>query len=418
MKNKGSVLYSLIKLVLVIGIIGGSALYAKYLFDNRPEASLRKPPRAARTVTVVTAERGDHRATIHAMGTVLPARSVTITPEVSGLLEYLSDDIIPGGIIQAGQELARIDSRDYQIALKQRETEVARAEVNIRLEEGNQAVARQEYELLGESINNQQQELILRKPQLEQVQAALEAARIAQDKAKLDLSRCIVKAPFNGIVSAKSVELGARVAPGTGLLTMTGTDEYWIEVAIFTDKLSSIGIPEGNGRDGSRVQIYDEAAWGRGVYREGRVIRLLPALEEKGRMARLLISVKDPLGLNSSQKKQPRLLLDSYVRVEIEGKLLTDVIPVDWGHVRNGGDVWVMNSQRELNIKPVEFAFKDKNTVFVRSGIEPGDQIVTTLIAAPVEGMKLRLETDPLPQLEGGKAGEKSEEKPKALAVH
>jgi hypothetical protein len=103
----------------------------------------------------------------------------------------------------------------------------------------------------------------------------------------------------------------------------------------------------------------------------------------------LLVCVRDPLSLNSGDL--PTLLIGSYVRVEISGKTIFSVIPLARDHLRNGDVVWIMNLENGLEIRPVEIVFRNKLTVYVRHGLEPGERIVVTDIEAPVENMPLCL---------------------------
>ncbi len=370
-------------------IIIAALAFAKHQIDTRPTAVRQRPPQQARLVQVETVKAVDHPTVVSAMGPVVPARQITLTPEVTGQVVHISPLVIPGGAIEEGQVLIRIDARDYEAIVKQRESDVARAELNLKLEEGNQQVALQEYDLLEEIVQDQDRALVLRQPHLEEARAALEAARAALAKAKLDVARCTVKAPFNAIIQSKHVDVGARVAAGSPLLEIMGTDEYWIEAKLFVDQLPWITIPNGDGRQtGSPAKIYD-AAWDAQTYREGTVLRLLGQLEAQGRLAQVLIAVKDPLSLASSDL--PPVLVDSYVRVEIQGRMLDDVFAVKRDYLHDGDFIWVMNDKDRMEIRPVEAAFRDKETVYLSGGLSDGDRIVVTDISAPVDGMLLRV---------------------------
>jgi multidrug efflux pump subunit AcrA (membrane-fusion protein) len=218
----------------------------------------------------------------------------------------------------------------------------------------------------------------------------LQASEAALAQAGLNLERCQITAPFNGIVREKYVDLGASVSPSTQLLTLIGTDEYWIEVVVRANKLDLIQIPDSNVNNRSTVRVFDKSQWSLDIYRQGHVIRLLPELETNGRMARLLVSVQDPLSLNAGDL--PSLLIGSYVHVEIIGKTISSVIPLAREYLRNGNTVWIMNQDNCLEIRPVQIAYGDKSTVFIRHGLNPTDRIVVTNIEAPVENMPLSLE--------------------------
>ena len=260
--------------------------------------------------------------------------------------------------------------------------------------------------MLDDIVQDQDQELILRKPYLQEAQAALEAAKAALARAELDVERCTVNAPFNAVIKNKFVDVGAQVTMASALLKIMGTDEYWVEALIPVDQLEWITIPKNNRRQGSTAKIFD-SVWKRDTYREGTVVRLLGQLEEQGRLAQVLVSVKDPLTLESDSADVPPILVDSYVRVEIEGITLPKVFAVNRGYLHDGDNVWIMSEDNRLKILPVEVVFRDKDTVYLSNGLHPGDRIVATDISAPVDGMLLRLD--------GSFAGpEPSKEKPGA----
>ena len=137
------------------------------------------------------------------------------------------------------------------------------------------------------------------------------------------------------------------------------------------------------------MKIYNTAAWGKDAYRVGRVIRLRPDIEARGRMAKVLVCVKDPLGLKDCSNNL--LLLDSYVRAEIEGVVVKSVFMLDRSLLRNDDQVWVFAKDKSLRIQNVKVLYRGENYVLVSNGISSGDKIVTTDISAPVEGMALRL---------------------------
>ena len=206
------------------------------------------------------------------------------------------------------------------------------------------------------------------------------------------MERCIVKAPFNAVIQEKLVDVGAQVTASSSLLTIMGTDEYWVQAKIPVDELQWITIPDGDREKGSVVKIFDKAAWGPDIWREGRVLRLLGELEQQGRLAQVLVSVKDPLSLNSDSSNLPPILVGSYVRIEIDGKTLEDVFSVKRDYLHDGENIWLMNNDDQMEVRSVEVLFRDKDIVYLSNGIQDGDRIVTTDISAPVDGILLRLD--------------------------
>ena len=122
---------------------------------------------------------------------------------------------------------------------------------------------------------------------------------------------------------------------------------------------------------------------------KGEVIRLLPGLEEDGRMARVLIQIKDPLNLQGDPQRKP-LLLGSYVNVSIDAGELTDSYAIPRSAFRDDAKLWVLGENGALDIREVAPVWRDENTIYLQDGLKPGEQVVLTTLSAPVAGMKLQ----------------------------
>ncbi len=382
----------LLGILLPLVVLTCGALLALWLMKTSPKAKSKPPARAATLVEVTPVVFKDHSALINAMGLVQAAQRIVLQPRVNGEVVEISDEFVPGGIFNVGETMLRVDPTDYELVVRQITRAVAQAEADLRVEEGSQTVAKKDFELLGELVNEKDRDLVLRKPQLETARAALDAARSQLDKARLDLQRTTIAAPFNAVVQARDVNIGARVGENTALATLIGTDTYWVEATVPVNQLRWIKIPSRDAGEGSLVRIYNEAAWGAGAFRTGQVFRMTADLEQQGRMARLLIAVDDPLSLKEENEGKPVLLIGSYVRTEIEGVTLNSVAVVDRGLLRENDRVWVKTPADKLDIRPVEVAFRGRDEVLITGGLQAGEQIVTTDLAAAVKGMPLRIE--------------------------
>ena len=397
---------TVLKVVLPLAIVAGGGGLALGLVETGPEAKRKPPVRQAKLVDVAAVEFRRTTVTIRAMGTVQPDRQVDLQPRVSGQVVWLSDEYVTGGILNAGDRLLGIDPQDYRLVVRQRAADVAKAESDIKIEQGQQSIARREFELLGETVSAADSELVLRKPQLAAVEADLETARSALAQARLDLARTTVTVPFNAVIKSREVNLGTQVTTSNAVATLIGTDSYLIEVAVPVDQLHWISIPRRTGETGSQVRVFNEAAWGPDTFRTGRVVRLAGELESEGRMARLLVAVADPLALEEANAAKPALLIGSYVRVAIHGRAVGPVAVVERRLVRDGNNAWVLTAAGRLEIRPLDILFRGPREVLVESGLEPGERVVTTALSAPVEGMALRTRDQAVsPGKRGRKAG-------------
>jgi RND family efflux transporter MFP subunit len=385
----------LVVLLPALVVLGGIVI-AMMLVETAPRAKREPAASQARLVEVQPVTLGDSVADIEAMGTVVPAREVVLQPQVSGEVLTISDELVPGGRFRKGEPLLRIDPADYELAVRQRESELAQARSNLKIEQGQQAIARNEFELLGESTGGEDNALMLRKPQLESVRASVATAQATLERARLDLARTRIRAPFNAIVQSREVNTGTRVTPVSKLATLIGTDRYWLELSVPVDQLQWLEIPAVNAGQGSAVRVYDEAAWGPDKFRRGHVIRLAGDLENEGRMARVLVAVDDPLALQPEHAGAPVLLLNSYVRAVIEGRTLSNVARVNRALLRGEDRVWLMGSDDRLQIRTVTIQFRGPHSVLVSEGLAAGERLVVTDLSAPVEGMALRTgDTEP-----------------------
>jgi RND family efflux transporter MFP subunit len=382
----------LLSAFLTILVIAVGVAVAVWMLKTSPQAKPQPKARSAALVKVQEIVYGPHAIIVSAMGTVGPAREIALKAQVGGRILELSEQFVPGGLFRKGQPLLQIEATDYELTILELTSAVARAEADLQLEQGNQLVAQREYELLGETVSDEEKVLMLREPQRLNLQASLDAARAKLAQAQLNLTRTRVKTPFNAVVLSREVNIGAQVNEATPLATLVGTDEYWIEVAVPVNQLQWIRVPSRGAVQGSMVRIYDQAAWGDGVSQTGRVVRLAADLEEQGRMARLLVSIMDPLGLETGNADQPRLLLGSFVRVEIEGMKLPSVLVVDRRHVHDGNSLWFMNDEDKLEIRSVDIVYRGRDRVLVSGGVDPGERMVVSDLAAAVPGMTLRLQ--------------------------
>lgn len=382
-----------LKAVLPVLFLAAGAGMVYGMMKTAPQPHKAAHTRRARLVTVVEARRAPHRIQVQAQGAVRPARETTLNPQVSGEVLEISDDLEPGGQFRAGERILRIEPTDYELTAKMRQAELTRMESQRVLVKANQDVAKREYEVLGESLADEEKSLVLREPQLTSASAEVSAARAMLDDANLDLRRTEVIAPFDAQVVEKYVDLGTRLTSQTPIVKLVGTDTYWVELNVAESDLRWVQFP-GPARAGSAVILRQPKVWGPDGYREGHVIRLIPELTAEVRMARVLVAVDDPLCLDPANEGKPKLLVNQYLTAEIEGATLDDIVALDWSLLRNGDWVWIMNADNELDIRAIDIAYRGLQEVLVRDGIAEGERIVSTDIAAASQGMGLRLEGD------------------------
>jgi len=363
------------------------------IFKTEPTATQKDSAQeSAMLVDVQTVARGTHRPTIEVMGQVVPAREVTLRSRVGGQVIEQAERFDPGQRVEKGALLLKLEPADYQSAVEQRESELQQALAELDLEQGQQAVARQEFELLGEEIAAENRSLVLRKPQLKQAQASVASARAALRQAELDLQRTRVHAPFPAQILARDVTLGSEVSAGDTLGRLVGTEQYWVDATVPLSKLRWLSLADKPGAKQTTVSLYQDTVWPDGESRQGVLTQLVGELDSKARMARVLITVDDPLAQDEAEGEPP-LILNSFIRAEIEGRPLDNVVRLQRHLVRRNQTVWVMED-RKLEVRDVEIAFQDEDYAYIESGLEGGDRVITNNLSSVVSGARLRLEDD------------------------
>lgn len=395
MENPPGALSGRIALVLkiilpLIIILTGIAAY-NYLKKTGPTTERRPPSTFAPVVQVKALFPENHRAVINAMGTVIPARKVELRSRVSGEVMEVHPEFSEGGMFKAGTKMIRIDATDYHLALSQKEKALADAEYELKLELGRQEVARREWQLLDldKVASAREIELALRKPHLEKARASLTAAEADVKKTLIDIARTEISAPFNAMITTRNVNVGSQVSENQPLADLVGTDSYWIQASVPIERLNWLRIPQKHGDPASDAQIFYSGNFAL----SGKVIRLMGDISREGRMARVLIEVRDPLGLERYPKGQPPLLLGDFVRIQIIGKQLENVFQIPRIALRDNSFIWTVNKISNLEIKKVEILWRESDIVLIDGGVKPGDLLILTDLSAPVDGMPVQLDT-------------------------
>jgi RND family efflux transporter MFP subunit len=374
-----------LKWALSIGVIVAAFAVAFSLVATKEEPPRAEKPLEGTLVEVIQISTDRHEVELHAKGTVVPAREIVLQTELGGRVVWQSPELVAGGRFTTDQPMLRIDPRDYQLAVESYRSRVNRAKLDLSIEARRGEVAKREWSAFGEmDVSEEQRALAQREPQFEANRLALKAAQSALKKAQLDLSRATLRAPFNAMVVSESVDTGQLLSPQTAVARLVGTDEYHVQVSVPVASLRSARVRNADA-PGSAVRIFQRVGQ-ETIERRGEVIRQLPDLDPGGAMARLLVNIENPLG----KRGDLPLLLGSFVDVAIRAESIADAIRLPRMALRNGRNVYVMNEQDQLEIRDVQIAWTEPDTVLITGGLGTNERIVTSRIATPVPNMLLR----------------------------
>lgn len=379
-----------IRIALALGIIILGFISFKTLVALKP-----KPPKGdvksiAQSVEVIDVMKNSAQAVISGYGTIEATNAIDIKPLVSGPVTEVSPNFEKGGIIKKGEMLFVVDPRDYEIKVATEEANIATAKLELELEESNQLIAKSEWELIKDTIDidNANQDLALRKPQIKQKQAKLNAAENNLNKAKLDLERTKITAPFNSIVISENIDIGSYVSPQIAVGSLAGIDNYEIEIKILQTELSLLP------KIGTDVEIELEPYHKNKSFVTGKLSKILGDLDKDGKMAKVLIKINDPLNMNNKDKAEiNKFQLGSFVKVNIKGKEIKDLFKIPNSSIREGSQIWLVSNQNKLTKKRIEIYFQDKNHSYVKldDEIENNIIVITSSLRNPLEETALEI---------------------------
>jgi len=380
-----------LQVFLFVAIISGGLLFAKQFIDTKPTAKRSRPIKQVPLVNIQPVQSTSKTVIVNAMGTVISSREISLMSELSGTVVWVSPNFVPGGTVNTGDPLIKLDRRDYELAVKKQQSLVQQLQADLDLEKGQQEVARKEMELMQKTLKRtiKDPKLALRVPQLNKALASLKSQQIGLEQAQLNLKRTTITAPFNAMILDRTIELGSRITTQSTLATLTGTDTFWIEAAVPVNKLRWIQIPGMSETRSSRVTIRLQD----GSIAKGQVIRLLGDLSDKSQMARVLVEVDDPLSTGKRAGEMP-LLLNSYVSMTLSGSRINDVIEIPRSAVKDGNRVW-MFEKKQLKIRTIDPIWEDENSLYVKQSVKSGELLITSEMSTAVDGMAVRsLSTD------------------------
>ena len=379
-----------LRFCLPVAVLGGAIYGASLLMGSRTRPPMRDIEARATLVETMVPTLTDDRAIITGYGTVEAHRRLELQPQVGGKVAKVNAALVPGGLVSTDDVLVDIESRDYELAVEQRMADVAQAEVALQIAEANSLVAEREWALLGEEVETTElgEKLALKEPQRLEAQAMLTAALGRLQLANLDLERTRMTAPFNALVLADSVELGQVIGMNSRIATLVGTDEFEVIASVPIGKLDWITIDPENPERNSTAGITLELGDGRRIERTARVARLGGEVERAGRLAKVILLIDDPLDLEGTGERG-RLLLGSYVRIDIEGPEIRDVYELPRSIVHENDTIWVMNAENELAIRPLEVVVGRIDSVLARVSLGPGESIITSPLGVALPGMPL-----------------------------
>lgn len=364
--------------ILLLFIVGAGLLMKT---KETPEQKPEEMPIPIVDVTQV--EQQTVSLNLPSYGVVTPKYKTQLVTEVQGRMLSISPQFVAGGIVKKGDQLAQIEPSDYEADLMQAEATLAQATAALNEEIARGEVAKIEFKGYDKGLPP---ELGLRIPQLKKEQANVKYAQAALARAQRNLERTVIRAPFDGIIKARNVDLGQYVTLGTNLGELYDTSIAEIRLPISNDDLAyleSVDNPD------TQVTLSASLAGKENTWL-GNIIRSEGVIDADNRMVYLVAEIKDPyLREHKTQGSLP-LKYGSFVNAVIKGRTVDGIVKLPRHVVRNE-HVALINEQNIVEMRHVNVVRSDLENVFIKDSLKTGERVAITHFSNMANGQLVKV---------------------------
>jgi membrane fusion protein, multidrug efflux system len=288
-------------------------------------------------------------------GSLSPEAQATVRSEVSGAV--LQTFVEAGSPVRQGQELARIDDSGIRDAYLSAKSAVTTADNTVQIAE--REAGRAETLAKAGAIAERQRDQARNQLIGAQAQAADARARLANAQKQLD--KTVIRAPFAGVVSARTINAGDFVVPGNPAYTIINPSTMRLEASVTAEALSAVRL-------GAPVEF---TVNGYGARRfAGRISSINPVVDPSTRQVRVIVTIPNQGGTLVSG-----LFAEGRVSAESRTSAVVPAAAVDERGVR---PIVVRLKNGKVSQAEVVLGIRDASTemVEIKSGLTPGDTVL------------------------------------------
>jgi len=372
---------SVVKWLMIVAVLAVGVLGMKWLKEHGPQPGKEPPVAVVPVVRVVEAHFKDRQLYVKTQGQVVPKIRTQAAAEVAGRVLAVSPKFNSGGSFEKGEVVLEIDDADYVVALARAESALADAKLALAREEARAAQARREWKKLGRGTAS---DLVLGIPQIASAKAKVKASEAGVEKAKRDLARTKLQAPYDCRVEKTYTDLGSYIMPGARLADLYSTGAFEVRVPVTLEEWGYLKKSEAGVLGG---EVLLEAEIG-GVKRkwDGVIVR------SEGRVDRSTMTMYQVVAVHANENDLAFRFPPSglFVRAQIKGRVMERVCVLPRSALRQDGTLLVLSADSTLQIVKVDVARTLEKNILVRGGISEGTQVIVSPMETPVVGMRLK----------------------------
>ncbi|HEY5411625.1 MAG TPA: efflux RND transporter periplasmic adaptor subunit [Caulobacteraceae bacterium] len=349
-------------IITIVGVVVLALIAAFVLKQCAGNGGGARGGRPQTTVGVVRAVYGDMPIQLQALGTVTPLATTTVTSRIAGNLTRIA--FTEGQMVKAGQVLAVVDERPYQVALEQAQAQLVQAQASLA---NAQLLLKRDQTLLAED-SVARQDVDTQAATVKQDEGAVLADAANVNNARLNLGYCRIVAPITGKAGLRQVDVGNYVGTSNGLVILTQIDPIDVTFTIPEDELPTLVQRM---RSGAVLPVSALDKAGGQTLAQGRLLTLdnqidvtTGTVKAKARFA----------NANAS------LFPQQFINVQLLVDTQSHVVIVPASAIRHGpsGDfVWIMQADHTAHMQTVKVGPTLGEQTAIQSGVTAGQQVIT-----------------------------------------
>ena len=375
------------------GVIFGGITGFKYLGENRTIVEAAPVARPVTLVETIDLTAITNPIAIRGEGFIKPFRIANLASQVGGQVVDIHPAITERGIFKQGDVLVSLDDSAERASLTQTIANIEGTHARLDL---NTILLKRTESLMASGTTSQAALDQVRSQQAE-LDASLNSLQAAKKSAEVALGRKIVRAPFDGAVLSKSVEIGTIVNGGQSIAEIFTQDRMEIDVAVREADAALIpglfaGVP-------TAASVTVQFA-GKTFLWAAHVSRVAPNLDARTRTLTVTVELDDGTTIGAQGGEilasgAPPALINSFAKVVIQGIRPESTYPIPSTALRGGNHLWLFDDldpdASVLRIIPTELIHVDGETSYVKINPLPAQsRLITSPLSTAQEGMQLR----------------------------